>query len=59
MLLIGMTVGMADGALLAKLADEKRGEVEGEELERVTVKGLGHTVTAVVVGLLGVGWLSV
>lgn len=55
-LVVGMTVGLADGAALTKFADEKGGEVDAE---KVREKGFGHTVVAVFVGLLGVGWLSV
>lgn len=55
-LVVGMTVGLADGAALAKFADEKSVEVDSEKIKE---KGFGHTVTAVVIGLVGVGWLTV
>lgn len=55
-LVVGMTVGLADGALLTKFADEKGGEVDGE---KVREKGFGHTIMAGVIGLVGIGWLTV
>lgn len=54
-LLLGTTVGVSDGSLLIKYADE----VGGADVEEVREKGRAHTVTAGFVGLLALGWLIV
>lgn len=54
-LLVGVTVGVSDGNLLLKYADE----VGGQEVEEVREKGKAHITTAGLVGLLAVGWLVI
>lgn len=54
-LLLGTSVGIADGNLLVQYADE----VGGREVEEEREKGRAHMVTAGFVALLATGWLVV